>query len=126
MELGMMLSVWMTLDNLRVDFFCPHQILYIPLVIPLLLCCSMYIFVYPLSSYRKRTLEEYEQNTTSGSSLSLTRRVQTYLYYPPHKRILRWFGLDRLAGDAERKPLSGPMSDIPMVVIPPKETVTTI
>ena len=86
----------------------------------------MYIFCYPLSSYRKRTLEEYEQNAMSGSSLSLTRRVQTYLYYPPHKRILRWFGLDRLAGDAVRKPLSGPTSDIPMVVIPPKETVTTI
>ena len=61
-----------------------------------------------------------------SSQLSLSQRVQTYLYYPPHKRFLRWFGLDRLAGDAMRKPVSGynrPMSDnIPMVVIPSKET----
>ena len=74
------------------------------------------------SSYRKRTLEEYEQDIMS-SRRSLSHRVQTYLYYPPHKRVLRWFGLDRLAGEAVRKPLSdGPISDIPTVVIPPKET----
>jgi hypothetical protein len=82
------------------------------------------VIVSSPSSYRKRTLEEYEQDTMS-SRLSLSQRVQTYLYYPPHKRFLRWFGLDRLAGDAMRKPLSGhngPISDIPMVVIPSKET----
>lgn len=73
----------------------------------LLTCDPCVMILLPsLSSYRKRTLEEYEQDTMS-SSPSLTRRVQTYLYYPPHKRILRWFGLDRLAGDAVRKPVPG-------------------
>ena len=67
-------------------------------------------------SFRKRTLEEYEADSMSSSRLSLSQRFQTYLYYPPHKRVLRWFGLDRLAGDAIRKPLPGyeQISDIPM------------
>ena len=78
----------------------------------------MQSFFHSPPSYRKRTLEEYEQDTMS-SSLSLSRRVQTYLYYPPHKRVLRWFGFDRLAGDAVRKSLPGDQS----IGIPLKEIV---
>ena len=77
------------------------------------------MFLFHLSpSYRKRTLEEYEQDTMS-SRLSLSQRVQTYLYYPPHKRVLRWFGFDRLAGDAVKRPLPGHQS----IGIPLKEIV---
>ena len=79
------------------------------------LCATTHACFFSLASYRKRTLEEYEQDTMS-SSLTLTQRVQTYLYYPPHKRVLRWFGLDRLAGDAVRKPVPRhePINGIPL------------